>query len=111
MFAAAAAALVDRPVPSVDVAHFLDEVATRAPLHVSWGLRGILWLGWAAPIAVGPERRTFSRLSPDARIAFWSRTLEHGVYPVRQLALVAKAMVCLCLFDERDAPSKGETEA
>lgn len=100
LFSAAASALVDRPVREDDVEPFLDDVAKMAPTHVAWGLRGILWLAWMSPLVTGRGPKPFEKLAHDERVALWSWALDHPAYPVRQLALTAKAMVCLCLFDE-----------
>lgn len=88
-FSAATASLVDGPVEAARVDAFLADIAARAPLHVAWGLRALLWivalLGW---------RTTAAR-----RAAIWNGALSHRLYGVRQLALVVKAMACLCHYD------------
>ncbi len=106
MFSAAASALLDRVVVEPEVEPFLFELGEKAPKHVSWGLRGILLLAWASPMVTGQTRRPFTSVSHEERIALWSWALDHEAYPIRQLALTAKAMVCLCLLDE-DQSQKG----
>ena len=88
-FSAATASLVDGPVEPARVDAFLADIAARAPLHVAWGLRALLWI-----VAVLGWRTTAAR-----RVELWNGALAHRLFGVRQLALAVKAMACLCHYD------------
>lgn len=100
MFAAAAVALVDGPLPPGEPRALLDHLQTEAPWHVAWGLRALLWLGWLSPVLGLPR----------PLVARWNAALNHPVRLVAKLALALKAIVCLAAFDAgepfaRTAPS------
>lgn len=99
VFATATQALVDGPVEPKRVEVFLADLAARAPAHVAWGLKALLWLTWLAPLLIRARLCTLLGAAPAVRVAVWERALAHRVYGVRQLALVVKAMACLCHFD------------
>ena len=90
VFADVSQALVAAPVDPRRVERFLGDLASRAPWRVAWGLKALLWVAWVAG---------FSRRDEAGRSAWWERALGHPRYTVRQLALVGKAMVCLCQYD------------
>ena len=90
LFFDASTALVAAPVDAQRVERFLSDFARRAPWRIAWGFRALLWMAWLAG---------FSRRDAVGRVALWERALGHRRYVVRQLALVLKAMVCLCHFD------------
>ncbi len=90
IFTGASQALVAAPIDAGRVDRFLGDFARRAPWRISWGFKALLWLAWLAG---------FSRTDPAARLGAWDRALAHRRSAVRQLALVLKAMVCLCHFD------------
>ena len=91
LFASASQALIAAPVDPRRVDRFLGDLAFRAPWRVAWGLKALLWLGWLVGISRGDQA---------SRLERWERALGHRSHAVRQLALVVKAMVCLCHFDE-----------
>ena len=99
LFAAATGALVAESVDAAHVKRFLGELAARAPWHVSWGLRALLWLVWLAPLLLALRLKTFLSIDEPGRVALWQRALRHERYVVRQLALVVKAIACLCHYD------------
>jgi len=90
LFSDASQALVAAPVEARRVERFLSDFARRAPWRIAWGFKALLWLSWLAG---------FPRRDPLARVELWQRALGHRRYAVRQLALVLKAMVCLCHYD------------
>lgn len=89
MFAAAAVALVDGPLPPGEPRALLHHLQSEAPWHVAWGLRALLWLGWLSPILGLPR----------PLVARWNAALNHPVRLVAKLALALKAIVCLAAFD------------
>lgn len=99
LFATATAALVDEPVDEAHVTRFLAELSVRAPWSVAWGLRALLWVVWLTPLLLAARLQTFLGAAPQVRVVVWQRALDHRAYLVRQLALVVKAMACLCHFD------------
>ena len=94
MFAAAAVALLNGPLPPDEPRALLTHLQREAPWHVTWGLRALLWLGWLAPVAGLPRPL-------EAR---WQAALTHKSRVVAKLALAFKAIVCLAAFDVADAP-------
>lgn len=99
VFASASEALLDEPVGTDDAADFLRDIGTRAPGHVAWGIRAVLWLALFAPFLLGGRLRTLLSLPVDDRAALWRRALDHRWYSVRQLALLLKAFACLVRYD------------
>jgi hypothetical protein len=110
VFAALTEALVDREVDGARVRSVLATIASSAPGHVAWGLRAILWLAWILPVVTFTRACSFTSLGRGEQAALWARTLGHASYLVRQLALTAKAMACLCAFDGEE-PSPELTRA
>lgn len=99
VFASASEALLDEPVATEDAAGFLRDIGIRAPGHVAWGIRAVLWLALFAPLLLGGRLRTLLSLSMAERAALWNRALDHRWYSVRQLALLLKAFACLVRYD------------
>lgn len=106
VFSAACEALVAEPVDADRVERFLGDLAARAPQTVRWGFKALLWVVWLAPLLLARSFRSFLSLDEPARVGLWLRALEHRSYSVRQLALVVKAMVCLCHFDLDASPRR-----
>jgi hypothetical protein len=103
IFAGAASALVGEEVGEPRAELFLRDFGARAPWHVAWGLRALIWAAFAAPFLFAGRVRGLLSLPMEERSALWNRALEHRFYDVRQLALLFKTLVCLCWFDE-DSP-------
>jgi hypothetical protein len=102
IFCAASSALLDAPVDRARADFFLRDFGERAPWYVGWGLRAMILGCLLAPLLFA--RRLFAASRED-RARVWEKALAHRSYSLRQLALLFKALVCLCWFDE-DAPGK-----
>ena len=100
IFCAASSALLGAPADRARGDLFLRDFGARAPWYVAWGLRAMILGCLIAPLLFA--RRLFAS-TPDARAEVWEKALGSRVYNLRQLALLFKALVCLCWFDE-DAP-------
>ncbi|HVO31668.1 MAG TPA: hypothetical protein VMV18_13065, partial [bacterium] len=103
VFDHAADSLLGETVDRARTADFLRDFGRRAPAHVAWGLRVVLWLTLLSPLLLVGRARSFLSLSAEECAGLWSKALEHRRYAVRQLALVLKALACLCHFD-RELP-------
>lgn len=99
IFASASEALLDEPVGTGEAGDFLRDVGARAPMHVAWGIRAVLWLALFAPFLLAGKMRTLLSLPAAERAALWVRALDHRSYAVRQLAILLKAFACLVRYD------------
>ena len=101
VFAVATGALLaDRVDPAI-TSRFVRDFYARAPWHVALGLRRMLLLTWlASPLLLVGRVRTFFGVDEETRAEIWRRALDHRYYTVRQLALVIKALSCMCQFDD-----------
>ena len=60
---------------------------------------------WLSPLLLALRFQSFLNADGPLQVVLWQRALDHRASGVRQLALVVKAMACLCQFDQ-DAPAR-----
>ncbi len=101
VFGAVSTAFVGEPIAPDRASFVLGDLRTRAPKHVAFGLRALLWLtALLAPLLLLGRPRRFLRLSSADRESVCAAALDHRSVTVRQLAVVLKMAACLCRFDE-----------
>ena len=83
-----------------------EVTVARAPWKVAWGLRALLGVVWLAPLLLAARFRSCLLADGPLQVTLWQRALDHRSDSVRQLALIVKAMACLCHFDLDAAPRK-----
>ncbi|HJN74552.1 MAG TPA: hypothetical protein QGF58_11515 [Myxococcota bacterium] len=84
---------------------FWPELESHAPPLLRWGLRAAVWVVWASALARG---RCLGSLSPPQRAELVQALGDSALYPLRQVALVLKLVLCFAHFQRPDVRRAAE---
>jgi hypothetical protein len=76
-------------------AEFWVQLTASAPALLRWGLRASIWAVWGAALLRG---RRFSRLTGPERAAVVAGLERSRLYPVRQVPMALKVVLCFAHF-------------
>lgn len=104
IFCALLPARVDQPgYDPAQVLDFWPQLHRCAPPLLRWGLRAAVWVVWLKALSRG---RRLSTLPAAQRAQLLARLEGSRLYPLRQVALVLKVVLCFAHFQRPDVRAR-----